>query len=91
MYSREKTDLIEYDDIPNLSMYIVTEDENRKRTPDDWIAPGPDLDEASDFSGYIGLQEYTNIDCTVYRGAYIKVNEKGTEADAATTEVCMLG
>lgn len=118
-------------DVPDLSMFIVTEDRRGGRTPDEWIAGKPDLDEAFNFGDYEGLKDYTDVEYTVpcfqtefkdevtpaieeiglgevlngeayknignmsvdsiYHGAFIKVDENGTEAAAATAEVSVLG
>lgn len=118
-------------DVPSMSMYIVTEDRRGGRTPDEWIAAGPDLDATFNFGDYESLNDCTDVDYTVpcfktefkdevihairkiglsdvltgnaykkigdmavdsiYHGAFIKVDENGTEAASATAEVSVLG
>lgn len=64
-YDEEKIDDMKYKDTPKMSMYIVTEDEKKRVSPDEWMASGPDLNEAFDFNAYKGLQGYTNVKYSV--------------------------
>ena len=64
-YDDETINGIDYADNPKMSMYIVTEDEKKRVSPDEWMASGPDLNKAFDFNAYKGLASYTNVEYSV--------------------------